>query len=53
MNAGESDGADCCMEPFDNTTIRYVVAAMVKWPMGSDMVFAGDLNVDLGRTGGR
>ena len=27
--AGESDGADCYLALFDNTTIRYVVAAMV------------------------
>ena len=28
-NAGESDRADCYLAPFDNTTIWYVVAAMV------------------------
>ena len=28
-NAGESDGADCYLVLFNNTTIRYVVAAMV------------------------
>ena len=28
-NAGKSDWADCYLGPFDNTTIRYVVAAMV------------------------
>ena len=28
-NAGDSDGANCYLAPFDNTTIRYVVAAMV------------------------
>ena len=28
-NAGESDGDNCYMEPFHNTTIRYVVSAMV------------------------
>ena len=25
----ESNGADCYLAPFNNTTIRYVVAAMV------------------------
>ena len=52
-NAGESNRADCYLEPFDNTKIRYVVAAMVEWPMGAELIFAGDLNVDLERTGGR
>ena len=28
-NEGESDGADCYLALFANTTIRYVVAAMV------------------------
>ena len=28
-NAGESDRANCYLVPFDNTTIRYVVAACV------------------------
>ena len=28
-NAGESNRADCYLSPFDNTTIWYVVAAMV------------------------
>ena len=52
-NAGKSNGSDCYLAPFDNTTIRYVVAAMVDWPRGAEMVFAGDLNLDLERTGGR
>ena len=52
-NAGERDGADCYLAPFDNTTIRYVVAAMVDWPRGAEMIFAEDLNLDLERTGGR
>ena len=41
------------LSPFDNTTIRYVDAAMVKWPRESELIFAGDLNVYLKRTGGR
>ena len=28
-NTGESNRDDCYLEPFDNTTIRFVVAAMV------------------------
>ena len=28
-NSGESDRANCYLAPFDNTTIRYVVVAMV------------------------
>ena len=28
-NSGESNGANCYLEPFDNTTIRYELAAMV------------------------
>ena len=28
-NAGESNGADCYLEPFDNTMIQYLMAAMV------------------------
>ena len=28
-NAGESDGDNCYLAPFDNTTIWYVVATMV------------------------
>ena len=43
----------CYLAPFDNTTIRYVDAAMVKWPRESELIFAGDLNVYLKRTGGR
>ena len=46
-NAGESDRAECYLAPFDNTTIRYVVAAMVDWPRGAELIFAGDLNLDL------
>ena len=49
-NTGESDGANCYLELFDNTTIWYVVAAMVEWPMGSELIFVGDLNVYLERT---
>ena len=41
------------LAPFDNTTIRYVEAAMVEWPRGAELIFAGDLNVDPERTGGR
>ena len=43
----------CYLAPFDNTTIRYMEAAMVEWPRGAELVFAGDLNVELERTGGR
>ena len=28
-NVGESNGANCFLAPFDNTTIQYVVEAMV------------------------
>ena len=52
-NAGESDGADCYLAPFDNTPIQYVVAAMVEWPRGAELIFSGELNVDLERTGGQ
>ena len=38
-NAGESDGANCYLALFDNTTIRYVVAAMVEWPRGEELIF--------------
>ena len=41
------------LSPFDNTTIRYVEAAMVEWPRGAELIFSGDLNVDLERMGGR
>ena len=51
-NARESDRADCYLALFANTTIQYVVAAMVQWPMGAEHIFAGDLNLDLERTGG-
>ena len=53
MNVLESDWADCYLAPFNNTTIRYVLAAMVEWPRGAELIFAGDLKVDLERTGGR
>ena len=52
-NAGKSDGAECYLSPFDNTTIWYVVAAIVEWPRGEELIFAGVLNVDLDRMGGR
>ena len=42
----------CYLEPFNNKTIRYVEAVMVEWPSGADLIFAGDLNLDLERTGG-
>ena len=51
-NAGEIDGADCYLAPFDNTMILYVVVAMVEWPWLAELIFAGYLNVDLERTGG-
>ena len=43
----------CYLAPFNNTTIRYVETAMVEWPSGAELIFAGDLNFDLERTGGR
>ena len=46
-NTGESDGADCYLSLFDNTMIRYVVVAMVEWSIGAEIIFSGDLNVDL------
>ena len=52
-NAGESDRDNCYLSPFDNTMIQYVVVAMVEWQRGEDLVFAGYLNVDLDRMGGR
>ena len=52
-NTGERDGTDCYLATFDNTTIRYVVVAMVEWPRGAELIFAGDLNVELEITSGR
>ena len=49
-DAGERGESDCYLAPFDNTTIRYVVAAMVEWPREAELIFAGDLNLDLERT---
>ena len=46
-STGESNGAYCYMLPFNNATIRYVVAAMVEWPRGADMIFLGNLKMDL------
>ena len=43
----------CYLAPFDNTRIWYVEAAMVEWPRGADLIFAGYLNVDLERMGRR
>ena len=43
----------CYLAPFNNTMIWYVEAAMVEWPRGADLIFAGDLNMDLDRTGGQ
>ena len=37
----------CYLAPFDNTTIWYVEAAMVEWTRGAELIFAGDINVDL------
>ena len=51
MNAGESGGADYYLVLLANTTIRYVVAVMVQWPMGAELIFARGLNVDLERMG--
>ena len=39
------------LAPGNNTMIWYVEAAMVEWPRGADLIFAGDINVDLERTG--
>ena len=50
-NAGESDGANCYLAPFKNTTIWYVVTAMVEWPRVAETIVVEDLNVDLERTG--
>ena len=52
-NAGESNGDNCYLAPFDNTEMGCVEAAMVEWPRGSELIFSGDLNVDLERTFGR
>ena len=38
---------------FYNTTIWYIEAAMVEWPRGAEMIFAGEFNLDLERTGER
>ena len=51
-NSGESDGANCYLALFDNTTIQYVVVAMVEWLREANLIFAGYLNVDLERMGG-
>ena len=52
-NVGGSDGKECYPSLFDNTTIRYLAAAMVEWPRGAELIFAGDLNVELEITSGR
>ena len=52
-NAGERDRANCYLALFNNTTIWHVVAAMVEWSRGAELIFVGDLNVDLEIIGGR
>ena len=43
----------CYLSPFDNTKIWYVEAAMVDCRRGAELIFAGDLNVDLERISGQ
>ena len=38
-NAGESNRDNCYLSQLDNTMIQYVVAAMVEWQRGEDLVF--------------
>ena len=49
--AGESKGADCYLALFAYRRFRYMMAVMVLWPMVEKLVVAGDLNMDLLRTG--
>ena len=39
--------------PGNGSTIWYVEATIAERPMGTDLIFVGDLNVDLERMGGR
>ena len=41
----------CYLAPADGTTIRDVEAAMAEKPRGTELIVAGDLNVELGKTG--
>ena len=43
----------CYLAPGDGATIRDVEVALSEWPRETDMIVAGDLNVDLERPGGR
>ena len=43
----------CSLEPGDKTTIRDVEAAMAEKPIGVELIFTGDLKVDLEKAGGR
>ena len=40
----------CYLVPGDGTTIRDVEAALVEKPRGAEMIVAGDLNMELGKT---
>ena len=41
------------LAPDDRTTVRDVEAAMSERPRGTELIVAGDFNVDLDKTGGR
>ena len=43
----------CYLDPGDRETILDVKAVMIKLLRGTDLIVAGDLNVDLYRTGGQ
>ena len=42
----------CYLAPGNDTTIRDVEAAMTERPRGTELIVAGDFNVDLEKTGG-
>ena len=42
-----SKGADCYLRLFAYTTLMYVVAVMVQWPIVAKLIVAKDLNRDL------
>ena len=40
------------LEPEDGATIQDMEVAMSEWLRGTELIFAGDLSVDLERMGG-
>ena len=43
----------CYLAPGDGTNIRDVETAMAENPRGTELIVAGDLNVELGKEVGR